>query len=128
MLLDYVLFAPLLLRVVLGLFIINFGWNKLTKEREHKMNFFASIGLKPASVYLTLLGILQIVVGICLILGLATQIAAIITAIIMLVSYIIKKREPTLMFSPSSIYILLFFISLSLILTGAGIPAVDLPF
>lgn len=130
LLLDYHIVAPVLIRLAVGIFFISFGWNKLTKEREHKLNFFESIGLRPVGVYVTLLGLLEIVVGICLIIGFATQIAAIITAIITLVSYIIKKRSPEMLFSPSSVYGLLFIMSLSLLLTGAGLPSLsfDMPF
>lgn len=127
LLLSFEILAPLFIRLAVGFFFIIFGWNKLTKEREHKLSFFESIGLRPVGVYVTLLGILQIVVGVCLIAGAATQVAAIVSAIISLVSYLIKKRNPEMLFSPSSVYGLLFIMSLSLILTGAGAFAIDLP-
>ncbi len=126
-LLTYALLAPVFLRCITGFFFIYFGWNKLTKEREHRLNFFESVNLRPAGVYLTLLGILQIVVGIFLIVGLGTQIAAIIVAIITFISYIIKLRQPSMLPSSLGIYALLFFIAISLLFSGAGIPAIDLP-
>jgi uncharacterized membrane protein YphA (DoxX/SURF4 family) len=126
-LLDFGILAPTLIRVAVAVFFINFGWNKLTKEREHKATFFESIGLRPAGVYVTLLGIFEIVAGVCLILGVFTQVIAIICATIALVSYIIKKRHPEMLFTPSSVYALLFIMSLSLMFTGAGLPAIDLP-
>ncbi|MES3006100.1 MAG: DoxX family protein [Patescibacteria group bacterium] len=126
-LLDFGILAPTLIRVAVAVFFINFGWNKLTKEREHKATFFESIGLRPAGVYVTLLGIFQIVAGVCLIVGVFTQVFAIICATIALVSYIIKKRHPEMLFTPSSIYALLFIMALSLVFSGAGLPAVDLP-
>lgn len=119
--------APTLIRVAVAVFFISFGWNKLTREREHKATFFESIGLKPAGVYVTLLGILQIVAGVCLVVGIFTQIFAVICATIMLVSYIIKKRHPEMLFTTSSVYALLFIMSLSLVFSGAGLIAIDLP-
>lgn len=126
-LLTFGIVAPAFIRLAIAVFFINFGWDKLTKEREHKLTFFESIGLKPAGVYVTLLGILQIIIGLTLIVGIFTQIAAILAAVILLVSFIIKKRHPEMLFTPSSVYALLFIMAISLLLTGAGIPAIDLP-
>lgn len=126
-LLAFGIIAPAFIRLAVAVFFINFGWDKLTKEREHKLTFFESIGLKPAGVYVTLLGILEIIIGIALIIGIFTQIAALLSAVILLVSFIIKKRHPEMLFTPSSVYALLFVMAISLLLTGAGIPAIDLP-
>lgn len=126
-LLDFGILAPAFIRVAVGVFFISFGWNKLTKEKEHKATFFEAIGLRPAGTYVTFLGMLQIIAGICLIVGAFTQIAALITAVIALVSYIIKKRHPQMLSNPTSVYALLFIMALSLVFTGAGLPAIDLP-
>ena len=126
-LLDFGILAPTIIRVAIAVFFISFGWNKLTKEREHKATFFESIGLRPAGVYVTLLGIFQLIAGAFLIVGLFTQVIAIICATISLVSYIIKKRHPEMLFTPASVYSLLFIMALSLVFTGAGLPAIDLP-
>lgn len=127
-LLDFAIFAPVFVRVIVGVFFLKFGWNKLTKDREHKLNFFESIGLRPAGVYLTILGFAEILIGIALVLGAGTQIAAIIVAIITLISWIIKIRHPEYLVSPANTYLVLFLLSLSLLLSGAGLPAIDLPF
>jgi putative oxidoreductase len=126
-LLSFTLMAPLLIRVAVGVFFISFGWNKLTKEREHRSSFFDSIGLRPAGVYVTLLGLLQIIIGVCLIIGFFTQVAAILATVIMFVSYIIKVRHPEMLFNTTSIYALLFIMALTLVFTGAGLFAIDLP-
>jgi uncharacterized membrane protein YphA (DoxX/SURF4 family) len=126
-LLDFGILAPALIRVAVAVFFISFGWSKLTKEREHKATFFESIGLRPAGVYVTLLGLFQIIAGVCLIVGVFTQVIAMLCSVIALVSYIIKKRHPEMLFTPSSVYALLFIMSLSLIFSGAGGLAVDLP-
>ncbi len=126
-LLDFRIIAPALIRIAVAVFFISFGWNKLTKEREHRQTFFESIGLRPAGVYVTLLGILQIIIGASLFVGALTQISAIVAATIAFVSYIIKKRHPEMLFSPAAIYALLFIMALSLVFSGAGFPAFDLP-
>jgi uncharacterized membrane protein YphA (DoxX/SURF4 family) len=65
--------------------------------------------------------------GTLLIIGLLTQIAAFIVAIISFVSIIVSSRHEDLGLKKPSDYILLFVISLSLVFTGAGLIAVDLP-
>ena len=126
-LLSFTLIAPIIIRVAVGFFFIHFGWNKLTKEREHKTTFFESIGFRPAGVYVTFLGVAEIILGIALIVGFLVQVAAIITATIALVSYIIKKRHPEMLFTEPAIYSLLFVMAISLLFTGAGLLAIDLP-
>lgn len=126
-LLDFNILAPTLIRITIAVYFISFGWSKLTKEKVHKTTFFESIGLKPARMYVTTLGVLQLIAGVCLILGVFTQVVAIICATISLVSYIVKKRHSEMLFVHASVYALLFIMSLSLVFTGAGLPAIDWP-
>ena len=126
-LLTFHLLAPVLLRVTLGVFVFKFGVYKLRNSSEILANFFESLGLKPGRYFIKALAWAQVLMGIMLVIGLLTQIAAFIVAIISFVSIIVSSRHEDLGLKKPSDYILLFVISVSLVFTGAGLIAVDLP-
>lgn len=126
-LLTFHLLAPVLLRITLGVFIFKLGISKIQRPTEILISFFESLGLKPGKYALKSLGWTEICMGTLLIVGLMTQIAAFIVAIICFVSIIVSTRhEHVGLYSPSY-YVLLFVISISLVFTGAGLIAIDLP-
>ena len=126
-LLAFGLLAPFLLRVALGLVFISFGKYKLGSERAEKAKFFESFGWKSGLYVATVLGIIELVVGIFLLIGLYTQIAALVAAFIMFCALILKKKSPHGIESSRGFLALLFIISLSLLVLGAGLFAFDLP-
>lgn len=126
-LLIFSLLAPTLLRLTLGVFIILLGYSKLKDDNKGITNFFESLGFKPSKYYVQTLAIAEIVMGVALFVGFLTQIAALVIAIITFVSLIITVRHPETGLRKSSEYALFFVISISLVLTGAGLIAIDLP-
>ena len=126
-LLTFGIFAPFLLRLSAGIFFFYAGYQHFGKEQEglvgeltQKFSSFA----KPISVTLA---IVEIVIGLFLIAGFLTQVAALLGAIFMLKLLWFKKSCPCLARHEKTVYVLLFVICISLLLTGAGAPAVDLP-
>ena len=126
-LLTFRLLGPMLIRIALGVYFIFFGWNKFKKEDSTLIEFFDSLSLKPASNYLKGLATIEIFVGVCLIIGLATQIVAIISAIVSFVMFVISLRSENNRLEKPSFYALLFILGISLVFTGAGFALVDLP-
>ncbi len=126
-LLNFSFFAITLLRITAGLIFVYFGYLKLTKDKEVKINFFNTIGFKPAIFWLYLIAVVEIVVGLMITVGFLTQIASIIASLIMFASVIIKIIKPSSLPNTTDFYILFFVVFLSLILTGAGAFAFDLP-
>ncbi len=137
-LLAFGLLAPLLLRVALGLMFVRFGLHKLGRGRADKSAFFDSMGWKPGNYFAFGFGIIELATGVLLVVGLYTQIAALITIIILLGALIIKTsplRRPAEEAGKHALGIesgkgflaLLFIISLSLLVSGAGFFAFDLP-
>ncbi len=102
------LIAPLLLRVTVGLFILSLGWENYKKPSKWTTIFYA-------------------VSGILLVLGLYTQIAALVGIIIIKTDFWINKK--TRMFSKNEmiLYVMAVIILLSLLFTGPGFLAFDLP-
>lgn len=126
-LLTYSLIAPFILRVSLGLVLVYFSYLKFGKERMEKITFFDSLGMKPGIFYVNTIGCIELIGGILLVVGAYTQIAALGAALIMLAATYIKWRRPESLRNDIEFYILLLVIAVSLIFTGAGFFAFDLP-
>lgn len=111
-LLSFGLISPLLLRLAVGGFVIYLGWKRLQKEYQG-----ASIA--------------YIVTGALVVLGLYTQIASLISIVILKLDFYADHYwTPTNSPASTEKYVLYFFaivILLSLLLTGPGLFAFDLP-
>ena len=126
-LLIFGIFAPFILRVAVGVYLFYTGWRhfggeqeSITKEIARKVGPYA----KPVALFTALV---EIVVGLSLIAGFLTQVAALIGMVYALKMIWFKKDCPVLVKHERVFYVILFVILLSLLLTGAGAPAVDLP-
>lgn len=126
-LLAFGLVAPLMLRVALGVIFIDFGWNKFGKEREQKAAFFTTLGLKPGTYYAVAFGVIEAVSGLLLVVGFYTQIAALAALCISVAAYRLKGKYPEHFQNSRCFFFLLAVISLSLLFSGAGFLAFDLP-
>lgn len=126
-LLDFGLFAPTLLRLVAGLIFIDLGYLVLTSEKSSWDWLCNAMGLKPSVFWRRLLGYIEIIGGILLIIGLYTQGAALLLAILVLIELIIEYKEPTFVKRDLAFYVLLLTLTFSLLLTGPGLIAFDLP-
>lgn len=119
--------APFLIRLVVGLYFVEFGFSKLKEDRIKKASFFESIGLKPGSFFVSLVGLVEFVAGLALIAGIYTQIFALITGLISIVAFLLSRKYTNQFANPSSVFFLLFVMSITLFLTGAGFYAFDAP-
>ncbi|CAN5156735.1 hypothetical protein BH11PAT3_BH11PAT3_3510 [soil metagenome] len=127
MLLNYSLLAPFLLRVVLGLIILDLGILKFKGEKARFIASFEALHLKPAKELVKLAGILDIVGGIMLIIGLYTQIAALVFAVLLGIELYIEYKDSRILKRNLVFYILVLTIAVSLLFSGAGAFAFDLP-
>ena len=126
-LLNYSLLAPFILRVVLGLIFLDLGILIFKSEKARWVASFETLGLRPATFFVPLYGALQIMGGVLLIIGLWTQVAALAFAIFTGIELYIEWRAREVLKRDMVFYILLFAISVSLLLTGPGAYAFDLP-
>ena len=113
-LLTYILFAPLFLRLILGVTLIYFSRQQLS--------------IKAGTTYHKLAGLIEGLCGALLIIGLFTQGAALVVAIILGARLVQKIRAKAFLTDGINYYLVLFIIALSLLVTGAGAIAFDLPF
>ena len=126
-LLAYSLLAPLFLRLVLGLIFIDLGALKLQGEKERWITSFDALYLRPADFFVVVYGIVQIMGGLLLLFGLWTQVAALAFAILTGIELIIEWSMREVLKRDLTFYLLIFVISISLLLTGAGAYAFDIP-
>ncbi len=113
--LTYEQIAPLILRLVLGITLAWFGYMK-SKGRG------SSSGSNTA-IY----GGIEIIVAIFLIIGLFTQLAALINALILVIKIGYKIRDKKFLTNGVNYYVLLLAMTIAVILSGAGFLAFDLP-
>lgn len=120
--------APLIIRVVIGIFLIYIGYLTAFVRREDLQKKF-HIEKYPLPNFIPWkLGIAEILVGIFLVIGLYTQIVAIVAAYIFLNLAVLDNPKTGIIGYPKGTYLLSALIVLTLVLSGAGSMAFDLPF
>lgn len=119
--------APLILRAVLGLILIDLGVLKFRGEKGGWLASFETLGLRPADLFLSLYALLQIVGGLLLLIGLWTQVAALVFVIFTGIELYTEWQAREILKRDLVFYLLIFSIALSLLLTGAGAHAIDIP-
>jgi len=126
-LLTYNLLAPVIVRLALGLILIYFAYTKLFKSETVKQKLFKAIGFGGTPWFLIVLAGLEFFAGLLLIIGLFTQGVGLVLGFFMLIAAHIKTRQPKSLPGSVVFYFLLSAVSFSLVFSGAGIFAVDLP-
>lgn len=126
-LLMYSLLGPLVLRVLLGLIFIDLGFLKFRGEKKQWLASFDALSLHPATIFVPLYALLQIIGGFFLIIGLWTQVAALAFVIFTGIELYIEWQGQKILKRDIVFYLLVFVISLSLLITGAGAYAIDIP-
>ncbi len=124
-LLVFGFFAPTLLRLVAaGIFLYTAHYH--FKHREQITHTrFPIVGARAWVAWVALL--VEALVGLGLLVGYYTQIAALVGAIIALKQLVWHSRYPGFFFFSRSTSLLLLVVMLSLLLTGAGAWAMDVP-
>ncbi len=124
---TYKLLAPFILRVVIGIVFLDLGYLKLGKEKTVWHDFFEVIHFRPSYFYVTLLAVIEIISGAFILTGYLTQLAALVMAIILFAECYIETRDGSLLKRDIVFYFLLLAICVSLLFSGAGYFAFDLP-
>lgn len=114
-LLSHQQLSPFIIRIVLGVTLAYFGYRKMLGQGQ-------SSGSNSKTY-----GIVEIVVACFLIIGLWTQLAALLNAIILLIKIGFKIKEKKFLTDGVNYYVLLLTMAISLIFTGAGFLAIDYP-
>jgi len=89
-------YGPLIIRLILGVLFVLHGWDKFDTGLSNVEGFFASSGVPAAALTAPLVAIAEIVLGLALIAGFATRIAALLLAGIMVGAIIWVNNESIL--------------------------------
>ncbi len=112
-LLAYEQLSPLILRVILGITVVYFGYRH-TRRPSGGTNS-------------KIQGILEIVIAAFVLVGLFTQAAALIIALALALKLIMKVRSRAFLTDGVNYYLLLLAIAISIMVTGPGWFAFDVP-
>ena len=126
-LLTYQLLAPFVIRVVLGFLLLNLGYLKLHSERRRWTVSLETVKIRPGQFWVSVLGLAQVVGGALLVVGAFTQLVALIFTVIFLAELYLELKQEEILKRSVGFYLLLTAASLSLLFSGAGFLAVDLP-
>ena len=114
-LLTYEQIAPLILRVVLGITLAYFGYKKIKKQG------------KSSGSNTVVYGAVEIIIAVFLVIGLFTQLAALLNAVILVIKIGYKIRDKAFLTDGINYYILLLAMAIAVAFSGAGFWAFDLP-
>lgn len=125
-LLIYGVIAPLLIRVTLGALLLYLSAEHFRSRREIAHLVSTLVGKLSKGTGWYLAGI-ELITGAALVVGLYTQIAAIVVIVLALKCLMVKQSLKVLSPLSRSTYLLMIVMALSLLLSGAGAFAFDLP-
>lgn len=118
--------AYMVLRLCVGFVFLYLGHRHL-KNRRTLMGAFEHVSFAYGSFFVWYMGFFEMLIGVLFILGLYTQIAALLSMILIAKLFFLRKRLVHPLLPGPLARVLLFFASMSLFITGAGIFAFDLP-
>lgn len=116
--------GPLVLRVALGVAFIAHGYPKLFKMLGGVAAWFDSISIRPGKFWALVVGVVEFFGGTALVLGIFTQLAALLVAVVMLVAMAKVKWGSTKFVETEragwELDLIYFAAALSLVVTGPG--------
>jgi uncharacterized membrane protein YphA (DoxX/SURF4 family) len=126
-LLTYGLLAPFILRVVVGFVFVNLGLLAFKGEKERWIVSLATLNIPNPKIAVKIFGAIEFIGGVMFLLGFYTQIAALILAVLTFAEAYVEYKDPTILKRNFVFYLLILAITLSLLFSGAGAFAIDLP-
>lgn len=123
---DYLLIAPTLLRVVVGIIFLSFAY-KMYMQKERGQKMISRIGIAPVPMFWSLFIFVGLVGGLFLLVGFFTQITALILALVSGIAFFISLREPEVFENRPEFFLLLMAVLLSLMFLYPGLWTIDIP-
>lgn len=119
---KYYDWAPLLLRLGVGLIFVYAGWGKLTGI-EGTTEFFGNIGIPLAGLMAWVVALVEFVGGLMVLTGFKITIPSLLLAFIMVVALFTTKMGEG--FGAARLDLLLLFVTLALAVIGSGKYSLD---
>jgi len=126
-LLTYSLLAPFILRLMVGVIFINLGMLAFKGEKERWQISLNTLNIPNPKLAVKIFGGLEVIGGVMFILGFYTQIAALILGLLVFAEAYVEYKDPAILKRNFVFYSLILAIVVSLLLSGAGAFAIDLP-
>jgi uncharacterized membrane protein YphA (DoxX/SURF4 family) len=126
-LLSYSPLAPFILRGIVGLILLDMGLLKYKKERHRWIASLQALHVQPASMWVSLTGAIEVVSGLMLLAGIYTQLASLTVIILTGLELFVEWKDETILKRGFVFYLLILVIAVSLLFTGAGAFAFDIP-
>lgn len=126
-LLIYSMLAPFFLRIVAGFIFIDLGLLAWKTERSRWILSLKTLRIPKPEIAVRVLGAIEIIGGLILLVGFYTQIAALVLTLLTLAEAYLEYKDPAILKRNIVFYVMLFVITLSLLFSGAGAYAFDLP-
>ncbi|GBF74067.1 hypothetical protein PA598K_02398 [Paenibacillus sp. 598K] len=118
---SYVEVGSLIIRIGLGLIFLVHGWQKFQGGIDGTVGFFESLGIPGFMAYVVAL--VELVGGICMMIGLGTRLVSIAFLIILLVATFTVSWGGG--FSGNELHLALGLMTLHLLVAGSRVAAVD---
>lgn len=125
-LLTYGFFAPTILRILVALSLAYIAYAQISRRKEISQTGFPFIG-RPDATLVIISAIIIFLTGAALFLGWHTQLAALVAMVICLKHAVYAKKYPRAIPLCRLEYVYLIVILFTLLLTGAGALAMDVP-
>lgn len=126
-LLIYSMLAPFILRVVLGFIFVDLGLLIFKGEKGRWLASLEALKIPNPQLTVKIIGGVEFLGGLLLLVGFYTQVVVLVLAVLTFAETYIEYKEPAILKRNLVFYVLLLAILLSLLLSGAGAFAVDLP-
>ena len=125
-LLSFAIFAPFILRLILGIVFIYISYFVIYKNRQDFFDFYRKNKYPVPTILTWFFGSLNLIVGMFFVVGFLTQIISLF-AIYLLVSLYLCDKDIKAFEFQKIFYVLAISVSFCMLFLGAGIFAVDLP-
>src|SRR3989344_1946131 len=126
-LLTYSLLAPFILRLMVGIIFINLGLLIFKGEKDRWQISVSTLNIPNPKLAVKIFGGIEIIGGVMLVLGFYTQIAALMLGILVFAQAYVEYKDPAILKRNFVFYSLILAIVISLLFSGAGTFAIDLP-
>jgi uncharacterized membrane protein YphA (DoxX/SURF4 family) len=125
-LLSFSILVPVILRITVGLVFIYISYFVVYKSRQNFFDYYKNHNYPLPAVLTTFFGVLSSLTGLFFLIGFFTQVVALIAIYLLVTLYLSDKEIKTFEFG-KSFYLLVGIICFCLVISGAGIFAVDMP-
>lgn len=118
-------YATSILRIAFGLIMVNHGWAKFSGGAAGVSGFFGGLGVPMPTVAAWLVILVELVGGVCIVLGIVPRLWSLLFVIVMLVAIVLAKLPKSEGFLGGfELEFLLMFVALFIAAVGGGSLAV----